>query len=1150
MRHPEKRTLPLAIAAILGTSIAFAAPPMQVLKRGEIAPPSPEQIAAERDPGKLVLTVGIFDPLEQQLSHPLLAGRTVSGGRYAVVQFKADARFVASELTKRGLRVVGFVPNRAFVVEASAEHRAQLANDPAIRFVGDWRADYKIADGVLDDAGDVELTVLLFRGAQADAVRALAASRRMAVLLDRESAGQITLRLRVPREAAAEAVAELALQEAVQWIERYRMPHPMNHNAVGPIQANMASGGVPPTAAASPLWQRGILGSGQIVAVADSGLDRNEGWFNRYNNGITLNTEITDAANTMPPTPGPVWPNRKVFGYWVMPGATAYDNNATCGSASTSYHGTHTSGSVAGDAGTASTPTAANYQSGEGMAPNAQLLFQDIGHDTSGCLSGEGGVPMWQQASAVGAKISSNSYGSDYSGAYTASDAEVDQTLWQDDDMLIVFSAGNDGSGARTIGHPGHSKHALTVGALGANTSNSMSNSVIWFSSRGPTSDGRRKPDIMAPGVGIVSARGNTNNTNPPSDPNQATTQTMDGTSMATPITAGGAALARQYFEDGFYPTGTSTLPDARSPLGAELKAVLLNGTAFIGGAPDNNYGWGRVWLDNNLFFPGDARKLRSFAKRQDVGIAQGETDEYTVQVAAGQEFRATLTWYDPPAAPGLAGRALINDLDLEVVAGANTYKGNVFSGAQSATGGSADTINPVEQVRLTSPTAGTYTIRVRGTQVPGDGSPYSERQGYALAVSAGGSASAVSAAPATVSAANVAGEITVTASAVGGATGYQLYRADGTCTQANALDFQLVEHGNGPALIDALTQGGYTYAYKVRGVDANGEGPISACAEVVSTSVCSLLPQFDQTSVTATQPYPGECTTRIGWDAGQSQCPAALSLRYNVYRSTDPLFTPSAATLIAQGVGGGQYLDDTALPLTTYYYVVRAEDTTTAGTGPSGGNESPGTHRVKATPSSGSAPGTFSDGADSPSFMALQSPWSLTDAQASSGSFSYRNTPHGASSYTPDTCAAITTPPIALQSGAMLSFKARYQMESNWDGVVMEISTDGGTTWNDLPPTGGYPGNFSQTGNPPINACGYVASHGAFNGTSNGNFNTFTRSLSSYAGQTVRLRWRMSTDPGYEEEGFYLDEVQITSASAPAACSVETSYLFGDGFE
>src|SRR5690606_37419462 len=100
---------------------------------------------------------------------------------------------------------------------------------------------------------------------------------------------------------------------------------------------------------------------------------------------------------------------------------------------------------------------------------------------------------------------------------------------------------------------------------------------------------------------------------------------------------------------------------------------------------------------------------------------------------------------------------------------------------------------------------------------------------------------------------------------------------------------------------------------------------------------------------------------------------------------------------------------------------------------------------------------------------------------------------------------------------------KARYQMESQWDGVVMEISTDDGASWSDLAPTGGYPGNFSSTGNPPINACGYAASRGAFNGTTNGNFNSFNRSLAAYAGQTVRLRWRMSTDPGYEEEGFYL---------------------------
>lgn len=1145
MPRPTPRALPLALAAILGSPFAFAAPSVQTLLRGEVAPPTPEQIAAERDPAKLVLAAGIFDPLSQQLSHPLVAGRGVTAGRYAVVQFQADAKFVASELTRRGLRVVGFVPNRAFVVEVTPAQREELASDPSIRFVGDWRADYKIADGVLDGDGDVDLTVLLFRGAQADAVRTLADSRNVALLLDQEAAGQIMLRLRVPRASAADVIADLALQDAVQWVERYEMPRPMNHNAVGPIQANMASGGPPPSVAASPLWQRGILGSGQIVAVADSGLDRNEGWFNRYHNGVSLNTEVTDAVDTTPPLPGPVWPNRKVYGYFVMPGATAYDNNANCGGGATSFHGTHTSGSVAGDAGVASTPTAANYQSGEGMAPNAQLLFQDIGHDTSGCLSGLGGIPMWQQASAVGAKISSNSYGSDYSGAYTASDAEVDQTLWQDEAMLIVFSAGNEGSGARTIGHPAHSKHALTVGALGSGNSTTVAN----YSSRGPTSDGRRKPDIMAPGT-VTSASGNTNNANPPANPDQASSKSMQGTSMATPVTAGGAALARQYFEDGFYPTGVSSIADARSPLGSELKSVLLNGTAFIGSSLSNNYGWGRVWLDSNLYFPGDARKLRSFARPQDLGLTTGEVHEYQVQVAAGQEFRATLVWYDPPAAPGLAGRALINDLDLEVTSGGSTWKGNVFSGAQSATGGNADTINPVEQVRLTAPAAGTYTIRVIGTQIPGDGQPYSERQGYALTVSGGGSASGVTAAPATVSAANAAGEITVTAAAVAGATGYQLYRADGTCAQANPLDFQLATHGSGPVLVDTLSQGGYAYAYKVRGVDANGEGPISACADVVSTSTCSLLPQFDQTSVTATQPAPGECATRISWDAGQSQCPDAASVRYNVYRSSDPLFTPSAATLIAQGVSGDHYLDGSVLPLTTYYYVVRAEDTSDDGSGPSGGNESFGTYRIKATPSSGNVPGTFLDGADSPSFMALESPWSLTSAQAGSGSYSYRNARHSANTYTSDTCAAITTPPIAIQTGATLSFKARYQMESEWDGVVMEISTDDGASWSDLAPTGGYPGNFSSTGNPPINACGYAASRGAFNGTTNGNFNSFNRSLAAYAGQTVRLRWRMSTDPGYEEEGFYLDDVQVTNASTPGTCSTATSDVFADGFE
>ncbi|HEX7768715.1 MAG TPA: hypothetical protein VF422_01665, partial [Dokdonella sp.] len=115
------------------------------------------------------------------------------------------------------------------------------------------------------------------------------------------------------------------------------------------------------------------------------------------------------------------------------------------------------------------------------------------------------------------------------------------------------------------------------------------------------------------------------------------------------------------------------------------------------------------------------------------------------------------------------------------------------------------------------------------------------------------------------------------------------------------------------------------------------------------------------------------------------------------------------------------------------------------------------------------------------------------------------------------------------------------------WDGAVMEISTDGGASWNDLPPDGGYPSSFMQTGTPPINTCGYAASHGAFNGvtTAGSNadpnngvavavFKPFTANLSSYVGQTVRIRWRMSTDPAAAFDGFFLDQVQVSGAAGP----------------
>lgn len=1144
------RLHPLCLA-LLVAGIPFASCMASSATPSTTTRPTPEQFATANDPGLLRIANAVFDPTQTTPKHPWIADSRHIDSSHAIVQFVSGARADAQWLSARGARVLGFVPNQAFLVEADAKTRAALAADARIRYVGDWKPDYKIGPGLeAQGTHPVRINVLLFRGesARALAMRVAEASGDLQPEVHDEGAFPRLL-VTLSADQVATRIAALAALDAVQWIERHEEPHLHNAAAVWPIQNN--STGTP--ADNAPIWAHDITGTGQIVAVADSGLDRNEGWFNRYDPGSGALIAYTDGVATTPPTPGPTFPGRKVFGYFVMPGATAYDNNETCpsGFSSTSFHGTHTSGTVAGDSGTAATPFAPNYNSGDGMAPNAQILFQDIGNDTSGCLAGSGGLPMFEQARRAGAFVHSNSYGSGYSGAYTASDADVDQMLWEHDDMLIVFSAGNDGSGGTTIGHPGHAKHALTVGALGSGNSTT----VASYSSRGPTSDGRRKPDIMAPGT-LTSALGNTENSNPPADPNHASTQSMSGTSMATPAVAGAAALVRQYFVDGFYPNGVRNAADTRKPLGSEMKALLTNGTAFISTTPSNNYGWGRVWLNNNLYFgdESNSRDLRSFSRPQALGLATGEQHEYTVQVPSGQEFRATLAWFDPPGTPGAAGTALVNNLDLEVVQGGNVYRGNVISGsgssANSNTGGSADALNPLEQVRFTAPVAGQYTIRVKGTAVPGDGQPYSDRQGYGLVVSTAQCATAVTAAPSSVSASNQSGAVQVAASAVANASGYQLYRAQGTCAATPAADFQLAAHGASPTLTDALTQGGYTYAYKVRAVDACGEGPISACTEIVSQATCSLYPQFDQSSVSAAAAAPGDCAVQLNWNAGTSACPAANALRYNIYRATDPLFTPGPGNLLVSGVAANSYLDLTTNGLTTYYYVVRAEDTTSGNSGPGGGNESLGSVRVKYTPHSGTmVAGIFVDGADSPSFLTQELPWSISNDRFAGGAYSYRNAADGANSYTADTCAALATPTIPLPAGtSVLTYKARYNLEQNWDGVVVEMSTNGGA-FVPIAPDGGYPSTFSQTGQPPINACGYAASQGAFSGSTSNAFQTFTHTLSGASPRTVQLRWRFSSDPGSEEEGFYLDDVQITNAATPGMCQSGT-FLFGDGFE
>ena len=1184
---PRRTALAAALALALGTTMApaTAASPVPA-QRPNVATIE----SAQSNPDLLILRAGVFDPTTQQLDLRAVGAAAASAApAYAIVQFQPGQLGAREALAARGIEFVGYVPNNAYYVRLNGARLDDVARNPGVRWAGAmvpalkldpslWLATRSTSPALRND-GRHEVILQGFDGAS---------SARIAAHLRKAVPGvEITMRSEraeaAPYVRASVAAGSLdALLEAataiddVAFVSPWIDTHTMNAGGIGALQGNLTGSctGSGPVCGATPLFDQGITGSGQIIAVADSGTTPNAAWFATLDKGEGPHTEVTFSDNPPPvlPNVGTLHPDSKIIGYWLQPGGpTDYDY--------VSGHGTHTTGTVVGDAaGTfgadtfmPSTPYLPQHDLADGMAPNAQLLMQDIGPNQATSVIAQDFEGTLQQAFDGGARVHSDSWGSGTSGQYSSNDQNVDRATRRNEGLLVVIAAGNDQAGAMAVGSPGNSKNAVTVAALG----HAGSLAKAGFSNAGPTADGRMKPDLAAPGSSTVSARNGTSVTATITAP---LTRSMSGTSMATPTVAGSALLLRQYFADGFYPRGfpqegvsadvvfadgfDGVLPplpgdgqavDALDPTGALMKAVLLNGTVATTSPttmPNTGTGWGRPWLDANLWFkdtmPGgdDSRRLRVFERTNASGLETGEVNEYTLaNVAAGVEFRATLTWYDADAAPGAAS-TLVNNLDLEVVApGGQTYLGNVFSNSVSVTGGSADAKDTVEQVRFTTPVAGAYTLRVKATAVPGNGSAGSDRQGYGLAVSgAFGLPDPVPfpAPTALTIATNGSSGVAIGASSAGGAQGFQLYRADdATCATAEPGEFHLV--GSGPALplVDDRTQGGYGYAYKVRGVRDDVEGEASACIDVVSADDCTLTPEFDVHSVDVDASN-ASCSVQLSWAPAQSSCPATPAITYTVERDSDPYFgTPS---VIASGVTGTAFADASVANGEPYYYRVRAVD--------GSGNDSLPSDVANATPSGidGPDPGSYLDDVDTHTYMAMEAPWQITDTVAANGSYSY-HAGNDDEPYPDNTCISIMTPPLQLTAGASLSIQARYDLEFQWDGVVQEISTDGGSTWNDLPPDGGYPSSFAQTTNPPVNACAYPASHGAFNGVStvsnnadpnNGSaaavFKPFTTSLASHVGQEVRIRWRFSSDPAAGFDGFFLDQVQVTGAAGPGS--------------
>ena len=696
-----------------------------------------------------------------------------SGSRLHLIQFAGPIKPEWRDtLEKFGVKIVNYVPQNAYLISGDAAALARLqawsAVTSVVQWDGEFVASYKIHPSARsrDEFGlpqqldtDTFAIQLLDDGES---------NTNTLALIDRLKLAPVQRDFRVMRfrnlivRLAADTLAEIANQPDVLSIQPYTEPGKQDERQAQIVAGNITGSSLNGPGYLNWLATKGFTqaqfdASAFAVDITDSGIDNgtlSPGHFGLYAGGNPSSSSrviynrlagTPHAGSTLAGCDGHGNLNAHILGGF---------NNASIGFPHTD---------------------SAGYHYGLGICPFVKL-GSSVVFDPD-LFTNPNYANLQSQAYASGARISANSWGVT-NNTYTV-DAQAFDALVRDaqpegstyatpgnQEMVIVFAAGNRGSTVNTVGAPGTAKNVITVGA--SESVNSLSsanggkssmgadgcgysdavadaaNDLATFSSRGPCSDGRQKPDLVAPGTHIIGGvpqsiatvsglgtalscfkasslcalsgggvAGSTNNFFPLG---QQFYTVSSGTSHAAPAVAGACALLRQDFLN----------HNLAAPSPAMTKAFLMNSTRFLTGSGANDSLWspgqGMGALNIGRAFDGVPRFLRDEVE-SDVFTASGQTRVFTGRIAqTNQPVRVTLAWTDAPGST--TGNAFNNDLDLTVEVGGSTYLGNRFSGAYSIVGGSTDAKNNVESVMLPAGISGDITVTITAANINSDGVP------------------------------------------------------------------------------------------------------------------------------------------------------------------------------------------------------------------------------------------------------------------------------------------------------------------------------------------------------------------------------------------------------------------------------------------